>query len=229
MRLPRPALLGSLILAAACASATISSIAAPESAGHTYHRVLVLAPTGDLAVRKAVEEAFIEWSKDSGTRFTAGYKLFFPGRGYAPAEVAQVLRTNGIDGVLVLESRNGEATSTYVPPTFKLTCTQWFSSTGCVQTQGASSSDAPSDQPWSNFSARLFDATSGAVAWIATGSGGSSLTGSAGLYRGIAERTVHQLGADRLAVARTATATDSAAAIRAAEQDQQSRAALGRP
>lgn len=227
MRIPRPALLGSLALAAACASASISSIAAPESAGHSYHRVLVIAPFGDIGMRRFVEESFEAWSNDSGTRFTAAYRLLFPGRSYTATEVTQILRTNNIDATLLLEPQSSGFSSSYVPPTYKLTCTQWMSGTGCAS---APIGGGTVEKPWATFSARLFDAGSGAVAWIATGDGGgSAFTGMSSVYRAIADRTVKQLAVDHLAFPRMNTAADSAATARAAAQDQESRSALGRP
>lgn len=87
------------------------------------------------------------------------------------------------------------------------------------------------EKPWATFSARLFDANSGSVAWIATGSGGgSAFTDETNVYKAIADRTVKQLELDHLVVARVMTAADSAAAVRSAAEDSaSSRSILGRP
>jgi hypothetical protein len=213
----RSATAGSLLLTVACASASISSIVAPESVGHTYHRVLVLAPFGDIGMRRFVEESFEAWSQDSGTKFLPAYRLLFPGRSYTAAEVAQVLRTNGIDATLLLEPESSGTSTTYIPPTYKVTCTQWMSGTGCTQAQSTSSGGTQVSKPWATFSAKLFDANTGAVAWIATGSGGgSAFTDESNVYKAIANSTVRQLGIDHLVLPRAMTAVDSAAAVRAA-------------
>lgn len=220
-----------LFLLASCASASISSIVAPESVGHTYRNVLVLAPFGDIGMRRFVEEAFEGWSQDSGTRFVPAYRLLFPGRSYSQAEVAQILRTNHIDATLLLEPHSTGTTTTYVPPTYKLTCSQWISGTGCTQVTSSPSGGGEISKPWATFSAKLFDANTGAVAWIASGSGGGSAFANFGnVYEAIAATTVRQLAADRLALPRTQTASDSTSAVKAAgDAADNSNALTGRP
>jgi hypothetical protein len=216
-----------LMVTSACASASISSIVAPESAGRTYHHILVLAPFGDIAMRRGIEGSFEAWNQDSGTRFIPAYRIFFPGRSFTASEVAQILRSNGIDATLLLEGRSTGTSASYLPPTYKLTCAQWMSGTGCAT---APATPEAIESPWATFSARLFDAASGSVAWIATGTAGAGTFSNPGaLYKAVAGRTVQQLAADHLAAPRTRTATDSAAAVRAAAEDSASRSVLGRP
>ena len=227
----RPTFAALLALSASCATASISSIVAPESAGHTYHSVLVLAPFGDIGMRRFVEEAFEGWSQDSGTRFVPAYRLLFPGRSYTQAEVTQILRANRIDATLLLEPQSSGTSTTYVPPTYKLTCSQWLSGTGCIQVTSSASGGGEISKPWATFSAKLFDATTGSVAWIATGSGGGgALTNMGSVYNAIANRTVRQLATDGLVVPKAQSTADSVAVVRAAESAaENSNALTGRP
>jgi hypothetical protein len=204
---------------------------APESVGHTYRNVLVLAPFGDIGMRRFVEEAFEGWSQDSGTHFTPAYRLLFPGRSYSQAEISQILRANRIDATLLLEPQSSGVSTTYVPPTYKLTCSQWISGTGCTQVSSSPSGGGEYSKPWATFSAKLFDANTGSVAWIATGSGGGNAFANLGnVYRAIAGTTVKQLAVDRMALPRSMLISDSTAAVRAAEgAADNSNAMTGRP
>jgi len=220
-----------LLLLASCASASINSIVAPESVGHTYHNVLVLAPFGDIGMRRFVEEAFEGWSQDSGTRFIPAYRLLFPGRSYSQTEVSQILRANRIDATLLLEPESSGTSTSYVPPTYKLSCSQWISGTGCTQVTSSPSGGGEISKPWATFSAKLYDANSGSVAWIATGSGGGNAFANFGnVYSAIAATTVRQLASDRMALPRSQTVSDSTSGVRAAEgAADNSNALTGRP
>jgi hypothetical protein len=196
----------------------MTSMVSTEAKGQVYRRVLVLAEIQDLGMMQQAELAMKAAADEKirsglGTRvcdpicrspgglapeaaFIPAHTLLFPGREYSPEEIQSILRENRIDATLVLSPTSSGVSETYVPPTFVTNCSTWRSTTSCSSTPVGGTTLS---RPWVTFAARLYDAKTGATAWIATSStNGSAMSGPATLITSMAQRTLNNLIADSI-------------------------------
>ncbi len=219
----KPLMMAALVAATgACATTRTTSMAAPEVRGKVFMRVLVSADLQDLEMMQYAERAVgsvrspssvvapdtlvcdpvcrradipAQGSNDS-TVFIPAHTLLFPGRSYSAEELRKILSENGIDATLVLSPTAAGVSETYVPPTYVTSCSTWNSSTSC---SSRAVGGGTLKSPWASFSARLYDAASGQVVWIATSNtNGSPMSGTASLISSMAAETVRKLRSDRV-------------------------------
>jgi hypothetical protein len=183
----------------ACASTTMSSMPAPELQGRVFHTILVIAAFDEIGLLRATEDRFATQNVAERVRFVPSYQLFFPGRQYSPEQSAGLLRQYQVEAVLVVSVRQAGANNYYVPPTYTTGCTAWNPVYGCAQTTTTQTGGGSYQKPWAQFSAQLYDATSGAPVWIATATtGGNALATDITLVQSMADKTVSRLFQDRV-------------------------------
>jgi len=170
---------------------------APDLGGRHYHNILVVAAFADLGIRRETEDRFVSASSEGHFRFVPSYQMFFPGRQYTPEETGALLRKYEIDATLVIFPGQGGATSGYVPPTYTSGCTVWSSTGGCSQVTTTQSGGYSYRKPWAQFTAQLYDATSGTGVWVASATtGGNAYARAVTLVHSMADKTIERLTED---------------------------------
>jgi hypothetical protein len=192
-------LTGLVLIVAACARTSMSSIPSPEIRGRSFHNVLVVAAFMDLGIRRETEDRFAASSIKGHFRFVPSYQLFFPGRQYTAEETSALLRQHQIDATLVVFPGGSGTTSGYVPPTYKTGCTEWNSATGCTEVTTTRSGGFSYDKPWAQFTAQLYDVTTGWSVWVASATtGGNAYATASTLVHSMADKTVQRLTQDNV-------------------------------
>ena len=182
---------------AGCARTSMSSMPSPEVAGRHYHNILVVAAFANLGIRRETEDRFVSASSEGHFRFVPSYQVFFPGRQYTPDETAALLRKYEIDVTLVIFPGQAGATSGYVPPTYTSGCTMWTMDGGCAQVTTTQRGGYSYEKPWAQFTAQLYDATSGAGVWVASATtGGNAYASAVTLVHSMADKTIERLTQD---------------------------------
>ena len=179
---------------AACARTSMSSMPSPDLGGRHYHNILVVGAFADLGIRRETEDRFVSATSEGHFRFVPSYQMFFPGRLYTPEETSALLRKYEIDATLVIFPGQGGATSGYVPPTYTSGCTVWSSTGGCSQVTTTQSGGYSYRKPWAQFTAQLYDATSGTGVWVASATtGGNAYARAVTLVHSMADKTIERL------------------------------------
>src|SRR2546425_1148955 len=164
---------------AGCATTSMNSLASPELGGRSFHNILVVAAFADLGIRRESEDRLAAASSEGHFRFVASYQLFLPGRQYTSEETAGLFRQHQIDATLVIFPGQVGATSGYVPPTYTSGCTVWSPTYGCSQVTTTQTGGYSYQKPWAQFTAQLYDATTGAGVWVASATTGGNAFASA--------------------------------------------------
>jgi len=168
-----------------CASTKVTSYVNPEMVNHQCDNVLIEARTVGLTKQKGIEDAFYEDLSECGFPSIRSYDIFFPGREYSEAEKKKIYRDNKVDAILTAKICDAGKTKSYQSFTnyYKI---------GNITT--AFSFGGTSSNPWIEFEAKLYDAQSGEVIWVAgattKGSGYSSFLN---LANSMSNSTVYQL------------------------------------
>lgn len=212
-----------------CAHTAMTSMPSPDLRGRTYHSILVVAQIEDLGLKIAMEDRFSASRNDCAaevhgmgywtgtatgdsvmagcvnrwaqrhTHFVSSHTVLFPGRDYTAEQVADVMRQYGIDATLVFTPGESGAVEGFVPPTYVTQCSGWNLYGGCTQISTSARGGFAYSKPWQQFSAKLFDATSGQGVWIATAtSSGNAFAHSANLVESMADKTMQRLIADKV-------------------------------
>ena len=188
---------GTVLAVAACARTSMSSIPSPDLGGRHYHNILVVAAFADLGIRRETEDRVAAASSEGHFRFVPSYQLFFPGRQYTPEETSGLLRQHQIDATLVIFPGQAGATSGYVPPTYTSGCTTWTPTYGCSQVTTTQTGGYSYQKLWAQFTAQLYDATTGAGVWVASATtGGNAFASAVTLVHSMADKTIERLTQD---------------------------------
>src|SRR6266566_2992 len=156
---------------AACATTSMNSLPSPELGGRSFHNILVVAAFADLGIRRETEDRVAAASSEGHFRFVPSYQLIFPGQ--------------------------AGATSGYVPPTYTSGCTTWTPTYGCSQVTTTQSGGYSYQKLWAQFTAQLYDATTGAGVWVASATtGGNAYARAVTLVHSMADKTVERLTED---------------------------------
>src|SRR5713101_7575382 len=176
------------------ARTSLSSMPSPDLGGRHYHNILVVAAFADLGIRRETEDRFMSASSEGHFRFVPSYQVFFPGRQYTPEETGALLRKYEIDATLVIFPGQSGATSGYVPPTYTSGCTVWSPTYGCSQVTTTQTGGYSYQKLWAQFTAQLFDATTGAGVWVASATtGGNAFASAVTLVHSMADKTIERL------------------------------------
>ena len=184
---------------AACATTSMNSLPSPELGGRTFHNILVVAAFADLGIRRETEDRFAAADSEGRFRFVPSYQLFFPGRQYTSDETGALLRQHQIDATLVIFPGQAGATSGYVPPTYTSGCTVWSPTAGCSEVTTTQTGGYSYQKPWAQFTAQLYDPTTGQTVWMASATtGGNAFASAVTLVHSMADKTVQRLMQDNV-------------------------------
>jgi hypothetical protein len=190
---------GTMSVVAACARTSMSSFASPDIGNRSFQSILVVAAFSDLSIRRATEDRLAAASSQGHFRFVPSYQLFFPGRQYQPDETKALMKQYGIDATLVIFPGQAGASSGYIPPTYTSGCTVWSPTNGCSQVTTTQSGGYSYSKPWAQFTAQLYDATTGTAVWMATATtGGNAYASAVTLVHSMADKTVQRLTEDNV-------------------------------
>ena len=180
-----------------CARTKMTSMPSPDLGGRAFRNIMVFANFSDLSLRLDAELHLAAASVPGAHRFFPSHQLFFPGRVYSQEEVASTLRRNGIEATLVISTSNAGTKTSQSDPTYTTRCTMWSTNGGCQETRTSASGGESAVTLWAQFTAQLFDGTTGKAVWIASAStaGGSGASAKT-LIRSMADKSVSQLFAD---------------------------------
>lgn len=220
---PQFLLLAALVATSgACATTKTTSMVAPELRGKVFMRILVVADLQDLEMMQYAERAVRaqpetgagmlpdtivcdpicrrvgegEVPDSDSTVFIPAHTILFPGRSYSADELKRILGEHRVDATLVLSPTAAGVSETYVPPTYVTSCNTWNSTTNCSSRPVGGMT---LESPWASFAARLYDATTGEVVWIATSNtNGSIFSSESSLIASMAAQTVRKLRGDKL-------------------------------
>jgi hypothetical protein len=142
-----------------------------------------------------MEFRFVSHDLERGDyNFIPSHQVFFPGKEYSNAEATALLRQHDVDATLVILPGESGSQSGYVPPTYTSGCTAWSTLSGCTQVTTTQTGGYAYNKPWTRFTARLYDATTGTVVWVATATtGGNAYARSTTLVRSMADKTADRL------------------------------------
>jgi hypothetical protein len=193
----RRTLAGIALGIAACATTSMNSLPSPELGGRTFHHILVVAAFADLGIRRETEDRFAAADSEGDFVFVPSYQVFFPGRQYTTEEAGGLLRKYHIDATLVIFPGQGGGTSGYVPPTYTSGCRVWTTTGGCSQVTTTQTGGYSYQKPWAQFTAQLYDATTGAGVWVASATtGGNAYASAITLVHSMADKTIERLMED---------------------------------
>jgi len=175
----------------------MNSLPSPELGGRTFHNILVVAAFADLGIRRETEDRFAAADSEGRFRFVPSYQLFFPGRQYTSDETGALLRQHQIDATLVIFPGQAGATSGYVPPTYTSGCTVWSPTGGCSQVTTTQTGGYSYQKPWAQFTAQLYDPTTGQTVWMASATtGGNAFASAVTLVHSMVDKTIERLTQD---------------------------------
>lgn len=177
-------ILTAILVAAGCsallvAHTEVSGVADPLYYDKQYRGVLIRVESGDLILRKHLEERIAEVFAGQGVQAYSDVLLFPPTRDWNEESVRQVYEARGIQAMLVMHELGFGADSVYVPGS-ATTQKQTESYTDTTRrgkpiekkntTVTTTYTDPRVDaHPWMTFGATLFDTASDEKAWIASG------------------------------------------------------------
>lgn len=158
-----------LVVVSGCASTEVTGFKDPAFQNVTYHRVVVMARSGDLIHDQSAEERFVRCLSKRGVLAHPSADFFPPTREITQQEAIQRLSDEEVGALLLI------------------TLERWWKDT--VFVDGTSG-----DRPRAKYSMQLLDTKSGAVAWKAsTFTAGDELADMGTLLSSLASKTTSAL------------------------------------
>jgi hypothetical protein len=159
-----------------------------------YQRLLVVVNSIDLEKRFYFETQMSTVFGDTGIFAEEGYKLFPPTRVLSDTEKIELLKRDSIDGYISIDVGESGVAQMYIPPT--RTRTSDGRTTKTVTTGGYVIS-----KPWSEFYAKLIDASTGRTVWTSSAfTGGNAFANSHTIINSFCDKILSQLVADHLII-----------------------------
>ncbi|MFI5251043.1 MAG: hypothetical protein ACHQQQ_01315 [Bacteroidota bacterium] len=152
----------------------MASFIDPAYHSTTFERILVIANTSDLQLRQKLETRVVESFKNIDVDAIEGFLLFPPTRSLTNDEKIKLLIDNHIDAYISIDVGESGVQDIYVPPTGSTTTTTGRISVSGNQADYKEKSTTTVDggytlsKPWAEYQAKLYDVSSGSIAWIAS-------------------------------------------------------------
>ncbi|MBF0305017.1 MAG: hypothetical protein HQL41_05155 [Alphaproteobacteria bacterium] len=167
-----------VVLLSGCAVATVQSYTDPVYRdGPQLKQVVVSAAGMPIHQRLKAEQAMAESIVKAGGGALKASDLLPPTRNFTEAEVAQILKESGADGVVILSLVQQGSESTYVPqtqlPGSSTSYVSVFGNQATVQTYhrpGQTVGGFVVAKPVGAYKATVFEAGTGKTIWMADGS-----------------------------------------------------------
>ena len=182
-------LLLAIILAttAGCASTKMTSYSDPSFKGAKYSNFVVHTPNADLESQSLISSGVCEALVSAGARCTSALEIFPPTRHYSNDDKAEVLRSLGVDGYLLIALGGGSFSSQHLG-------SQSFGTTSVYGNSAATNISSVSAYSYSRregYDLVLVDTETLLKAWI----GGARTTGQ-GLINVTDEAFAESLGSE---------------------------------
>ncbi len=196
---------------AGCADTNVTSVSnLSVRQDQPFKRLLISATKMPLDEALAVEKALAKKLNASGTFAIRKMAVLPPTEKYTNAQVAKVMRSYNLDGILIISLGNKSTQVNYVPPTYhpgtSTGTVKFIGNTAYVNTSttpGYTTGGYSISKPQALYSASLYDYRSGKRVWLATGkSRGNAFADYKDLGASMATETVDKLISDRAIVKR---------------------------
>ena len=183
-----------LLLTQGClASTNMASVRNPAWAPRSIDSMLIWVESGDLNVRREMEDEFEAKGWEYDIEIVPALDLFFPGNSYSEDEVSEALGRREITVILHLVPGASGTQVTQRPTTTTTGCSIWTSSQGCVQATSTTSSGSVS-RGYAEHSLSLIDVVDQNTIWTASAAtGGNAYAGRGTLRKSLVGKTLEQL------------------------------------
>lgn len=177
-----------------CAWTSVSSHVLTGYQKHSYGHILVMAQM-NLERREQAETRVCERFEDYGVSAIRAIDVMFPGKEYSSEELAKIMQTNGIDGVLILEDGEASESYYYMPKTESTTHSgSWVGNTYYGRSKTTSIGGYSYSKPRCTFSASFVDFQTGDVVWTSfANSRGNAYASQGTLLNSVSDETVQDL------------------------------------
>ncbi len=182
-------------LLASCAHVNthITPLVSRKYKGQSYSRILAQAVGTDLKNQADRENHLCLELTKRGARCWRSLDVFPPTEQFTETQRAQALQARAIEGVLAIGMTAAEVSKSFVPPTFKTSCTT--GADGSEQCQQVLDSAGYSiSKPIGAYRAQLIDVASAGVMWMADlRASGTQYSGFSEVDAASVERVVEEL------------------------------------
>jgi PBP1b-binding outer membrane lipoprotein LpoB len=178
-----------------CASTEISTVRNPELYNTKFENILVVVPFTDIGLRRQTEGIFVSKFNSSDMKALSSLELMPPVKEYSNQELMNILDKNKVDGILTVALKDYWTSESYVP---KSSSTQ-----GSANLYGNSLYYRSYTQQYGgyyvskpnvSFETRLFDRSSGEVAWLVSSTtSGNAFADYGNLASSLAKKVVSEL------------------------------------
>ncbi|MBN3033199.1 MAG: hypothetical protein JW873_03810 [Candidatus Saganbacteria bacterium] len=184
-----------LFLICGCADTNVTSFRDPDFKDTVYKKLLIVVPFSDLDLKKTAEESLQKAFQAKEIEVLIGFQTIPPTRDFSYEELSKILKTNGIDGVLILAVSDYWKDQAYVPETSTSRGSAYIIGNSIQYNSTTNKSGGYYiSKPRIKFECRLFDVKTGKVAWMATSmTRGNAFANFTVLADSLAEKIVQYL------------------------------------
>lgn len=185
-----------------CAWTSITSLTDPEFSNLSFRKIMVTAPFSDLEYKQSVEDNFQASLKNLGIDVVRGMDLFLPTREYSTDEMNKILKSNGIESVLIVAFTNYWSSQAYIPGSSSTTGTaSLIGNSIYYSSRTRNYGGYYISKPNVTFELRLIEPFSGKTAWIGKSyTRGNAFANFNTLISSLANRTSEKLFEEGLIV-----------------------------
>lgn len=194
-----------IFLLVGCASTKMTSFKDPDYQKAEFKRILVVANTNDLEDRQTLESKMVKEFSSIGVYALESFRLFPPTRELTDEDKVELLLKNDIDAFISISVGESGVSEVYVPQTSSTTKTKGnvnvYGNTATYKEKSTTTYQGgyTLNKPWAEFETRLYDVSSGQMAWIASSfTGGNAYANRNTVINSYCGKTVDQLLEDNL-------------------------------
>ena len=152
-------------LGSGCAYTKLETRCAPGYEQAQYEKVMVWVDIADGILRLDAERRFVRELTGKGAQAVTYDDLFFPEKQYTPEEFNLTLQANSVDATLHVVATSTATEGTYIPGS-SYTSGSVNPVTGSYDSSTSFFGGFTVETPTGYFTARLYDAQTGDVAWV---------------------------------------------------------------
>lgn len=149
-----------------CAATNMTSVKDPEFRNKTYSRFLIMSTFSDLRYKKELENSFMRSLQLKNITASTGLELLPPTRTYSDEEIQKILKSYGIDGILIVALQDYWESQYYIPKSTRIQgSASIVGNTITYSQQKQNFGGFNYSKPRVVFETRLIDSETGRVAW----------------------------------------------------------------
>ena len=186
-----------------CAATRITSFVDPDYQSVQFKKILIVGNTNKLDDRLNLEKRLSEVLSDNGIDAIPSYSIFPPTRTFSDSLKAVIMIENQIDGCLMIYFGDKGIQQVQIPVIGTRTKGQMNVIGNQIYSKEKTDYIGGQilDKPYAEFEMKLFDVTSGKMAWIADSyTGGNAYANFNTVYNSFCEKTVEKLSKDNLII-----------------------------